>query len=144
MSRYFDRYRIKRAHEHHELMNRLQIRNGGIFDGYPKILMISAIVGYVNGAYVEIDKQAEPVQLSFFSERDRDIIDLIAYAHTKEQSIVEKEDKYSIFESYANGGFPILLRKLGVSPDTTFDAKTKERVLKTYYSLLVRPNGFKV
>ena len=63
--------------------------------------------------------------------------------HTKSQSIVDKRKKYEIFESYANGGFPILLEKLDVDETTVLDQKTKERVLKRYYSLLIRNNGFK-
>lgn len=144
MSTYFDTYRVKRDIKHQDLMLKLQSRNGGIFGGYPKLLMISSIVGYVNGAFVPIEKRAEPVQLSFFSDRDREIMDLLAYAYTKNQSIVDKEEKYHIFESYANGGFPIFAEKIGVDESTVFDQKTREQVLKRYYSLLVRKNGFKI
>ena len=144
MSTYFDTYRIKRDIRHQNLMLKLQSRNGGIFGGYPKLLMVSSIVGFVNGAFVPIEKNAEPVQLSFFSDRDREIMDLLAYAYTKNQSIVDKEEKYHIFESYANGGFPILAEKIGVDEKTEFNSKTKEKILKRYYSLLVRQDGFKV
>ena len=57
---------------------------------------------------------------------------------------VLKEEKYQIFESYANGGFPIFAEKIGVDESTVFDQKTREQVLKRYYSLLVRKNGFKI
>ena len=80
-----------------------QIMHAGIFAGYKDILMASAIIGYNLKAYVPIKKAAsDGVLMSFFNEKDYDIMDLIAYSYTKEQSIVKKDEKYEIFSSFAN------------------------------------------
>lgn len=135
-----DKYRVKRNAEYQDDM--LLLINNDIFPSYASVLMISAIIGYLNNQYVPIVKQAQDgVQTSFFSEHDKDFIDFIAFAHTKKQKILGQngalEDgstKYNIFESYANGGFPILLQKLKIDGDDIFDAK---KTLLNYYHLLL-------
>jgi dnd system-associated protein 4 len=115
-----NRYRIKRNATQEADMRKL-VENG-IFSSYADILTISAIVGYVNKRFVSIEKTAQDaVQLNFFSEEDRDIMDHIAYAHSKQQSILRKDEKYEIFEKYANGGFPILLEKLDIDSNEEID-----------------------
>lgn len=109
-----EKYRIKRNKLHAERMKYLI--DNKIFASYSDILAISAIVGYNNERFKPIESQAQdPVQLSFFTDKERRLILLLAYAHTKEQSILSKDNdkKYHIFESYANGGFPILWDHLG-------------------------------
>ena len=119
------------------------IRDAQLFKDYSKVLMISAVVGYINDASEQIEHNGEPVQLSFFSERDRDVIDLLAYASTEDQTILDREEKYEIFERYANGGFPILLERLGVDKTTEFDERAKQDVARRLYTLLLQPNGLK-
>lgn len=109
-----EKYRVKRNKLQEEKMRYL-IENK-IFASYSDILAISSIIGYNNDRFVEIETQAnDPVQLSFFTDKERRLILLLAYAHKKEQSILSKDndEKYSIFEGYANGGFPILWKHLG-------------------------------
>lgn len=108
-----EKYRIRRNKAHEDKMKYLV--DNRIFAGYADILALSAIIGYNNNRFIEIETQAsDPVQLSFFSDKERRIILLLAYAHQKEQSILAKENdkKYEIFEKYANGGFPILWEHL--------------------------------
>ena len=144
MFKYFDRYRVRRDLTQQDMMLKLQIRNGGIFKDYSSVMMVAGMVGYVNGKSRPIHTFGEPVQLSFFSERDRMLIDLIAYASSGgSQTIVNEEQKYKIFEEYVAAGFPILCRLLEVDENTEFDDHTYQRVLKKYYSLTLQKNGFK-
>lgn len=133
------RYRIKRSAAQEEQMKYL-IQDLKLFQSYPQLLMVSAIIGYNNNAYSEITRSSEPVQVTFFSEKDKDFMDFLAYAHTKEQGILSKTEKYAVFENYANGGFPILIEKLGVNFDDP-DKNNRLDILKSYYTLLLT-NGF--
>ena len=131
-----DRYRIKRSADYEDQMRYL-VQDLKIFQSYSQILVVSALVGYNSDAYVEITKQAsDTVLMNSFSQRSYDIMDSIAYARVKEQSILKKEEKYKIFESYANGGFPILVKALGV--DFADRAKNDRlSILRNYYISLI-------
>lgn len=129
-------YRIKRNADQEDAMRYLA-NELKVFKDYAHILLASAIVGYNNGLYVEIENYAsDAVQLTFFTERERDLIDFIAYAHKKEQAVLNSEEKFTIFESYANGGFDLLLNRLGVNMD---DKSKNDRILilKKVYQLLL-------
>ncbi len=138
-----NKYRVKRNLQYHEKMQALQ--KIGLFGSYRDIIMISAIIGVKNDCYVPIDKTAEGILMQFFTENDYDIIDIIAYKYKKEQSILKKDSKYDIFANFANGGFPILLEKLGIE----FNEKNevvgynREAVIKKYYKLLLT-NSFDI
>ncbi len=109
-----------------------------VFAGYKDILMISAIIGYNENRYVPIEKAAsDGVLMSFFNEKDLDIIDLLAYSHKKQQNIVMEDEKYEIFSSYANGGFPILLEKLKLSEESELTTDDVQKTQSRYYSLLL-------
>lgn len=135
------RYRIKRSASQEEQMRYL-FQDLKIFQSYSQILMVSAIIGYNNNAYAEIERAAsDPVQITFFSEKDKDYMDFLAYARTKDQAILSTSEKYEIFESYANGGFPILVDKLGINFDEP-EKNDRLQILKEYYKLLLI-EGFK-
>lgn len=129
--------RIKRNALQQEKMQSLF--RADIFSGYKDILMISAIIGYNEKRYVPIKKPAsDGVLMSFFNEKDYDIIDLIAYSHTKEQNVIKSDEKYEIFSSYANGGFPILLEKLHLSDvENEISQDDARKAQSRYYSLLL-------
>jgi dnd system-associated protein 4 len=136
-------YRFARNAEYQDRMRKISDDSLKLFGGYKEIMMASAIIGFKNGIYKEIENIAsDRVQLINFTPRDLEIIDLIAYAHTKEQSILNKKEKYAIFENYANGGFPILYEKLGIDDDTTIDKR--EELLNKYYTILMDPKGFEL
>ena len=113
-------YRINRNIDQEEQMRYLW-RDLKVFNSYGQILTISALIGYVNDAYV-----------------------LLAYLKEGNQSILQERSKddpdrnkmYQAFEFYANGGFPILCKKLGVD----FADKSKNdryTILHNYYNMLV-------
>lgn len=134
---YFNaKYRIKRNAEYEEQMRFIQDKIK-LFNDYASVLMASAIIGYNNHVYVPDFKPAsDGVMTQFFSPRARDIMDLIAYSHEKKQNILSGDDKYKIFEGYANGGFPILFQKLGIdfNDPTNNDRLT---ILERYFGLLL-------
>jgi len=131
------KYRIKRSAEQQEMMQKL-INGNKIFNAYRDIIVLAAVVGYVNHAYVPVIKPAsDAVLMQFFTETDYDLIDLIAYAHTQEQAILKEDGKYEIFEAYANGGFPILLELLEIDASTEINAAKQEGILVRLASLLI-------
>ena len=136
------KYRIKRNAEQQEQMQYL-IQDLKIFQSYSQLVILSAIIGYNNKLFVPIKTTAsDGVLMQFFTQRDYDVMDFIAYAHVKEQAILKKNEKYDIFESYANGGFDLLVNKLGID---FVDKKQNDRVTvlnKLYMNLLM--NGFKM
>ena len=108
-----------------------------IFQSYSQIIMASAVVGYLNGAYEPVTEPAsDGILMQFFTERDYDVMDFIAYAHKKEQSVLKTIEKYDIFSAYANGGFPILIKKLGVNFEQ-IEKNDRLAILYKYYSLLL-------
>lgn len=128
--------RIKRSASQQEKM--LLLINNKVFDSYKDVLMISAIIGYNEKRYIPIEKAAsDGVLMSFFKEKDYDIIDLIAYSHKKNQSIIKSDEKYEIFSAYANGGFPILLKKLNLEDATEISIEDARKAQCKYYSLLL-------
>ena len=137
-------YRINRNLDQEEQMRYLW-RELRVFNDYHQILVISALIGYANNAYVPFVNKAEPVQIINFEDREKEIINFLAYLKEENQSIVEEKPKddpdrnkmYQAFECYANGGFPILCKKLGVD----FADKSKNdryTILHKYYTMLVQ------
>ena len=136
-------YRINRNLDQDEQMRYL-VRDLKVFNGYPQILTISALIGYANQAYVPFQNRAEPVQTTFFEDREKEIMNFLAYLKEGNQSILRERPKedpdknkmYQAFEFYANGGFPILCKKIGVD----FADKSKNdryTILHNYYNMLV-------
>lgn len=135
-------FRIKRNANQQDAMKRLV--DSKIFDQYKDILMISAMIAFNSGSFLPIEKAAsDGVLMQFFSEKDYDMIDLIAYAHKKEQNVITSDEKYEIFSSYANAGFPILLEKLELNGTEEISQDEARKAQIRYYKLLLS-NGFKV
>ncbi len=137
-------YRINRNLDQEEQMRYLW-RELRVFNDYHQILVISALIGYANDAYVPFTNKAEPVQIINFEDREKEIINFMAYLKEGNQSILQERPKddpdrnkmYQAFECYANGGFPILCKKLGVD----FADKSKNdryTILHKYYTMLVQ------
>lgn len=133
-------FRIKRSASQQELMQKMI--HAKIFSQYKDILMISAIIGYINDKCIPIEKAAaDGVLMQFFNEKDYNIIDLLAYSKQKEQNIIKSDEKYEIFSSYANGGFPILVKKLGIEVSEEINSDDAKLIVRKYYTLLLS-NGF--
>lgn len=131
------KYRIKRSADQQEMMPKL-ISGNKVFNAYRDIMVLSAVVGYVNHAFIPVTKPAsDGVLMQFFTETDYDLMELIAYAHAQEQAILKEDGKYEIFEAYANGGFPILLELLEIDVTTEIDTTKQEEILVRLASLLI-------
>ena len=137
-------YRINRNQDQEEQMRYLW-RELRVFNDYHQILVISSLIGYANDAYVPFVNKAEPVQIINFEDREKEIINFLAYLKEGNQSILQERSKddpdrnkmYQAFEYYANGGFPILCKKLGVD----FADKSKNdryTILHKYYTMLLQ------
>ena len=113
-----------------------------IFQSYSQVVMASAIVDYINNECSFVTEPAsDGILMQFFSQRDYDVMDFLAYAYKKEQAVLKTTEKYEIFSAYANGGFPILVDKLGINFN---DPEKNDRlaILKKYYSLLLKKDAF--
>lgn len=121
------KYRIKRNSKYAGLM-RFLIDDKKVFGSYSEVLTFSAIVGFLNDAYLPMQKEdisSDGVQMQFFTDTEQDFMNLIAYEKFGQQKILSTDEKFEIYESFANGGFPILLEILGIDPeDPNFDTKT--------------------
>ena len=135
-----NKYRIKRSAHQHEMMQKL-VSEDKLFGSYRDILVLSAAVDYANNAYEPIKKAAsDGVLMQFFSEKDLDFIDLIAYAHKKEQAVLKKDEKYDIFSAYATGGFDILMKLLQVDITTDMDDNLQETIFLKLCEMLLTGN----
>lgn len=136
-------YRINRNLDQEEQMRYLW-KDLRVFNDYHQILTISALIGYANGLYVPFTNNAEPVQIINFEDREKELMNFMAYMKEGNQSILQEKSKddpdrnkmYQAFEFYANGGFPVLCKKLGID----FVDKSKNKridILHKYFKLLL-------
>ena len=137
MSVYVDtKYRIKRSLEYDEDM-RYVVQDLKIVQTMGDLLVVCALIGFNNNAYAEFDKNSQDgVLMQFFTQRHYDLMDLIAYAHQKSQNVLKENMKYKIFESYANGGFPIFISCLDIDLAQR-EKNNRLTILKKFYSLLL-------
>ena len=131
--------RIKRSIQYERAMS-LLTKNKCFFSQYSNIITISALIGFVNDKYEEVIKAAEPLLFENFTSYEKDIIDLLAYVKTKgDPKILSNFEKYTIFEGYANGGLPLLLRSFNINIDQTKEVtqtEAKELVFQYYANLV--------
>jgi hypothetical protein len=137
---YNDKFRIRRSKQYDTLMKKVsRIR---VFEGYPKLLLYSALFGYVNKAYSPFVQEAENVQLTFFQNVDRNIMDCLAFLFSegRRDILTDKEgkEKYMCFSYYANGGFPILMGKLEIDEDTIIDDAKEDEITYKLASILIQ------
>jgi hypothetical protein len=127
------KYRLKRNSDQEIFMKKLV--EARIFSSYSEILTVSALIGYNNNLFTPITKAAsDGVLMQFFNEEEKDLMDILAYCYFKKQSILREDKKYEVYESYANGGFPVLISRLGITNDE--DEVDRKKVLTQYFMLL--------
>jgi len=135
------KYRIKRSAAQEKQMQYLT-QDLKIFQSYSQVVMASAIIGYINNECSFITEPAsDGILMQFFTQRDYDVMDFLAYAFKKQQAVLKTTEKYDIFSAYANGGFPILVKKLGVNFKEP-EKNDRLAILRKYYSLLLEANAF--
>lgn len=132
-------YRVKRDSSKEEEMRYL-VNDLKLFKNLGQLIMVCAVIGYNNNKYRPFEKSAEAVQLGFFTKKSYDMMNFIAYASKKDQSVLKDNNQFKYLEYYANGGFPILIDKLQIN----FEDRSKNdrnKLLLEYYSLL-KSNSF--
>lgn len=132
-------YRVKRNIEQEDQMRYL-VNELKLFKNLGQLIMVCAVIGYKNNQYRKFDKSAEAVQLGFFTKKSYDMMNFIAYASRKDQSVLKDNKQFQYLEYYANGGFPILVDKLHIN----FEDRSKNdrnKLLIDYYCLL-KSDGF--
>lgn len=133
------KYRIKRSKIYEKDMD--ELRKAKIFSSYRDILTLSAAIGYANNRFEPVEKPAsDGVLMQFFENEDRNLMDLLAFLHTKNQKILYETEKYQYFEGYANGGFPILLKILDWigGEEYVLSVDRKEALISLYTQLITR------
>ena len=90
------RYRIKRNSEQEEQMRYL-VNDLKLFKSLSQLLVVSAVIGFINEKSRPFDKNAEPVLMNSFSERSYDMMNFIAYAEKKDQSVLKDGKQYQFF-----------------------------------------------
>ena len=133
-------YRLKRSKIYEPEMK--ELINTNIFKAYSNILVLSATIGYANNRFEPIEKPAsDGVLMQFFSNEDRNLMDLLAFIKTNSHNILHNSEKYQYFEGYANGGFPILLKLLDwVGGDEFVSSVNRKELLMSLYTQLVTGN----
>ena len=133
-------YRLKRSKIYEPEMK--ELINANIFKAYSNILVLSATIGYANNRFEPIEKSAsDGVLMQFFSNEDRNLMDLLAFIKTNSHKILHNSEKYQYFEGYANGGFPILLKLLDwVGGDEFVSSVNRKELLMSLYTQLVTGN----
>jgi len=116
-------YRVKRLKRQEDMMEKMTKRPGdseldALFRNYASLMTVSALVCFAAkidplnldkaGKNGKKEPQGEPVQRQFFQNDQLKIIDLIAYAHTHEPTIIRSKKKFDIFSGYAAAGFDYL------------------------------------
>lgn len=134
------KYRMKRSKIYEKEME--ELRKAKILSSYRDILVISATIGYSNNRFEPVEKPAsDGVLMQFFSNEDRNLMDLLAFIKTNNHKILHNSEKYQYFEGYANGGFPILLKLLDwVGGEEYVLSVNRKEVLISLYTQLVTGN----
>lgn len=116
-------YRVKRLARQADMMLKMTTKPldsdvDALFRNYASVLTVSALIGYATGSFIKDfgmgkkQPMGESVQRQFFQQDQLRLIDLLAYAHTKEPTIIRRTQKYDIFSAYAAAGFDVLCERL--------------------------------
>ena len=93
-------FRIKRSASQQELMQKMI--QAKIFSQYKDILMISAIIGYLNNRYLPIEKVAsDGVLMQFFNDKDYNL---------RNRKIDKKRASKEVRRKYIKDNFKVQIR----------------------------------
>jgi len=90
-----------------------------IFNTMKDAFMLSASIGFEMDEMGEWNKSYGQIPWSVFEEKDKDIINIIALAHTEDINIVSEQNfdsKIEIIEEFAVAGFRILYNEIIEKP----------------------------
>ena len=106
-------------------------KNRKVFDTYKDLLLFAAALGIHHDKKINLSKSSnvEPVKISVFrGEFDLDFINLITLHYSSNPLLLDsthQDDRYRLFEEYANGGlemiFNLVYNKTGDWEDHCID-----------------------
>jgi dnd system-associated protein 4 len=122
--------RIRRPKAHAELLDKLCEGAGNPFTHLYEALLFAASLGFARETREPFQESDEPVRWEQFMNIDgsEELVDMLAAAASEDKEVMSEasaEQRYSIFEEYANGGLSVISRALEASPAKT----TREVVL---------------
>src|SRR4051794_23599153 len=114
--------RIRRPKDKAELLERLVADGGNPFSYLYEVLTFSAALGYSRDRRRPFDKADEPIRWEQFQSHIDGadaLVDMLAAASTDAADILgdkREEERFRVFEEYANGGLEVLAEELEASP----------------------------
>ncbi len=101
----------------------------GFFQQKADIFMFALALGIKNKKRSKLmDKKSEAIHVSYFSSEQKNYMDMVVlYSKAWDLNSIDKSDEdnveqmKSILEEYANGGMEIILDKIHMHPENTFD-----------------------
>jgi dnd system-associated protein 4 len=116
--------RIRRPSEHAELLERLTEGSGNPFATYYEVLAFSAALGYARGTRVPFEKSDESIRWELFSGIGgaNELVLMLAAAEVDDREVMGAEaenERFRIFEEYANGGLHELSKAHDAHPEKT-------------------------
>ena len=139
-------YRIKRDEKYAESMEYLtQVVR--LFPSYAVLMMFAAFAGYANDAFLPVKRSlaSRGLHLSNFDAMPggRELLELFAFAHTKSQDALATDAAYGAFEGYANAGYPLLLKKLGIQEGERLSEQRVSELTRKLYTFTYLPDGLR-
>ena len=108
--------RIRRPQSKDDVFNRLaRSEDGHNFEQFTNIFILAACLGYYHNKSVPFEKTSEQIHWTAFTDKEQNIMKMIALISSPDASIVlkENEDKMlDIVENYASGGLEILEQEI--------------------------------
>src|SRR3954466_12334515 len=116
--------RIRRPAQHSELLEKLTEGSGNPFGTYYEVLTFCAALGYARGAREPFEDSAESIRWELFGSIDgaEELVLMLSAAEVDEREILAAgaaEERFRIFEEYANGGLSELANELAAKPAKT-------------------------
>ncbi len=112
---------IARSDEYEKFYKALGNSQDSIFDTLKDVMVFCAVLALrKNLSAKPFEKRGgDPIRLDIFKSDDRNIIDIIALTVKNDLSILTEEqsdEKYTLFEEYANAGMAYLVERYSTAP----------------------------
>lgn len=119
--------RIRRPADKEKVFMAMTMGDNAVFKTYKALMVCAACIGFAHKQREPFDKPIGPIAWSTFSgPTDAAVINAIALSETGDLRILlEDEDAYNqrftIFEEYANGGLAIIQQRILSAPGCVLD-----------------------
>lgn len=119
--------RIRRPGDKEDVFAAMTVGDNAVFKTYKDLMVCAACIGYAHKRREPFDKSLEPIAWHTFNgPTDAAVINAIALSETGDLAIlIEEEEAYdqrfTIFEEYANGGLAIIRQRALAAPGGALD-----------------------